>query len=125
MPSEKSIGTYQHDNAQDAQQFIKNTIQNDGAFIPSGLQMIQNLRHNTRNGMNPESIPAVGMSEFTSALSALSSLFSSSKSSGNTSNTNPCSIPQSQRTEQEQYDCEVLMSIANAEIQIANSVPTS
>jgi hypothetical protein len=128
MPSEKSIGTYQHDNSRDAQKFIQQTIQNDGAFIPSGLNMIQSLRKVT-NGQNPTAIESVGLGNFTQALSALSSLFGSSgggkSNSSNTANVNPCSIPVEQRTEQEQYDCDVLTAIANAEIQMANSVPTS
>ena len=124
MPSEKSIGTYVHDGNNDAQKFVQKTIQNDGAFIPTGLSMIQNLRSVT-NGQNPTAIESVGLGNFTQALSAISALFSSGSDNKNKSNTNPCSIPEAQRTPEQQYDCDVLTSIANAQMQAANSAPTS
>lgn len=112
--SEKSHGAYKFDNSQDAQKSIQNTIQNDGAFIPSALKMIQNLRAVT-NGQNPTAIQSVGAGNFASALSAISAMFNQSKSSSNNAaNTDPCSIPVEQRTPQQQYDCEVQTSLAMA-----------
>lgn len=124
MPVEKSMGTYMHDGNNDAQKFIQQTIQNDGAFIPTGLNMIQNLRSVT-NGQNPTAIESVGLNNFTQALSAISALFANGSDNKNKSNTNPCSIPPEQRTPQQAYDCDVLTAIANAEMLAANSGLTS
>jgi hypothetical protein len=120
MPVEKSHGAYKFDNAQDAQQSIQNLIQNDGAFIPTGLQMIKNLR-NVTNGQNPTAINSVGASEFMQALQAISSLFSSSgKKNPTANNYSPCLIPPDQRTAQEQYDCEIQQAL-DAALSMANT----
>lgn len=119
---EKSHGAYKFDNSQDAQKSIQNTIQNDGAFIPTALAMIQNLRSIT-NGQNPTAIQSVGAANFAQAVSAISAMFNQNKTK-NSANTDPCSIPVNQRTPQQQYDCEVETSISLA-LSTANTTNTT
>lgn len=103
-----SAGKY--DEQKNAQSSIKGLINNEGAFIPSGLDMIENLKKVT-NGMNPTAINSVGVQNFMQAIQALKDLFQKDKKKDDY---NPCAIPEDQRTPQEQYDCEIQMAIAKA-----------
>jgi len=113
--TEKSHGAKKFDGTQDAQKSIQNLIQNDGAFMPSALKMIQNLR-NVTNGQNPTSMQSVGPQNMAQALQALNALFKkkSSSSSNNAANTDPCSIQPEQRTPEQQYECEQQQALESA-----------
>lgn len=105
----------------DAQADIKAKIQNEGAFIPTGLDMIQNLKKVT-NGMNPTSMQSVGAANFAQALQALAGIFSAAnQGKQQQANTDPCSIPVDQRTPQQQYDCEQQQAVAQGLIDEANT----
>lgn len=98
---DKTVGTHKFDNAKDAQKFIKNTINNQGAFIPTALQMIQNLKK-VGNGQNPNSIKAVGAGNFFQALKDIAKHFQNNDKKDNPCallDTNPESLPIEQRIE--------------------------
>ena len=101
---DKTVGTHKFDNQKDAQKFIKNSINNQGAFIPTALQMIQNLKK-VGNGQNPNSIKAVGAGNFAQAQKDIAKHFSSQ----NQQPANPCSLldsnPQGVSPEQIEICC--------------------
>lgn len=90
-PQGGTIGVFKS-MGKDPQQFIQQTIQNESAVVKNALSAIQNLKK--VNG-NPTSIQSIGTGNFSAILSQLSALFKSNSSS---------------QKEQQQYDCNYLLT---------------
>ena len=86
--AEKTTGAHKYDTGKDAQKFIQQSINNEGAFVPSALQMIQQLKK-LGNGQNPNSINAVGAGNFMSGLQQLKQHYSKQKQQPKE---NPCAL---------------------------------
>lgn len=82
-----TTGAHKFDYQRDAQKFIKNTINNQGAFIPTALQMIQNLKK-VGNGQNPTAVASVGAGNLSAAKSAISNYYSKKQPP----QPNPCAL---------------------------------
>ena len=103
--AEKTTGAHKYDTGKDAQKFIQQSINNEGAFVPSALQMIQQLKK-LGNGQNPNSINAVGAGNFFSGLQQLKQHYSKQKQQPKE---NPCALletdPESLSPEQVKKCC--------------------
>jgi hypothetical protein len=85
--NDKTTGLHKFDNQGDAQKFIKNSINNQGAFMPTALQMIQNLKK-VGNGQNPTAVASVGAGNLSAAKSARSNYYSQKQQP----QPNPCAL---------------------------------
>lgn len=92
-PMGGTIGVFKF-SGKDAQQFIQQTIQNKSAIVPNALSALQTLK---KARGNPTSIDAIGAQNFQAIMKQLADLFKKNSS---------------KKEEQQQYDCEYLLSVA-------------